>query len=76
MTSCGAHFIFYGKTESSVTCVEASSQRGPRLVVLPQVPQVPVALVLHQAYHLFVCENISDGVRKMDDWIGSGPAGK
>lgn len=41
--------------KTAVTCVEASSQRGPGFVVLPQVPQVPVTLVLHQAYHLFIC---------------------
>jgi len=43
-------------TGSGGTCVEAAAQRGPGLVVLPQVPQVPVALVLHQADHLFICQ--------------------
>lgn len=39
-----------------LTCVEASAESRPGSMVLPQVPQVPVALVLHQADHLFICK--------------------
>lgn len=42
------------ETEPLPTRVEAPPQRRPGLVVLPQVAQVPVALVLHQADHLLI----------------------
>lgn len=37
--------------------VEASSQCRPRPVVLPQVPQIPVTLVLYQAQNLLTCQS-------------------
>lgn len=42
------------ETKPLPTRVEAPPQRRPGLVVLPQVAQVPVALVLHQTDHLLI----------------------
>lgn len=40
--------------QPTLTRVEATSQGRPRLVVFPQVAQIPVTLVLHQPNHLLV----------------------
>ncbi len=40
-----------------LTCVKASSEGWPGFVIFPQITEVPIALILHQTNHLFLCNH-------------------
>ena len=50
-------FIFFADVDELMvvlTRVEASPKGRPGFVVFPEIPKIPVALILHQTDHLLV----------------------
>ena len=60
-----------GQLKQNHPRVETPTQRGPRPVLLPQLAQVPVALVLHQADRLMYkkCKLILENITLVIKWF-------